>query len=324
MTFASKQIIKFESYEIDVRRGELRNADQLVPVEPQVFDLIAFLASEPGRVFSRDEIIDAVWHGRIVSDSAISTRINAARQAVGDDGKSQRIIRTVPRRGFLFVPETDVVEAATSEERNTVLSTQSALPLPNKPSVAVLPFDNMSGDPEQSYFSDGITDDIITELSRYDELFVISRQSSFAYRDEPLDAGDIAQELGVQYVLKGSVRRVGKRIRITVQLIDAIARNNIWADRYDRDLEDVFAIQDEITGVVVNTLVGELTRRHYKHALQKPPTEMDAYDHALRAAILFHRFNPTDNRKARVEAEAALAIDGSVRANRLEAGERVS
>ena len=286
---------RFGVYEIDFGAGEVRKAGVPVPVEPQVFDLIALLASRPGELVSRDEVIEAVWHGRIVSESAIATRINAARAALGDDGKAQKMIQTVPRRGFRFV--------------GGALDSTPDLTLPDKPSIAVLPFENMSGNPEQEFFSDGIADDIITELARYDELFVIARNSSFAFKGRSVDVRKIARELGVQFVLEGSVRRAGGRVRVTAQLIDTASGNHVWADRYDRELEDIFAVQDEITAVIVNTLVGKVMRSHFDRALLKAPENMDAYDHALRAMVHFQRWTPDDNRIARLEAEKALALD---------------
>jgi adenylate cyclase len=136
--------------------------------------------------------------------------------------------------------------------------TEGALPLPDKPSIAVLPFTNMSGDPEQEYFSDGITEDIITELSRFSSLFVIARNSSFTYKGQPVDVRRVAQELGVRYVLEGSIRRAGKRVRITAQLIDSETGNHIWAERYDRDLEDIFDLQEEITRNVVGSIAPQI------------------------------------------------------------------
>jgi len=223
-------ITSFDRFEVDVARGELRRDGQPVPVEPKVLDLIAYLARRPGEVISRDDLIAAVWEGRIVSDSAISSCIAAARTALGDDGAAQRLIRTIPRRGFRFVGEISSPD-------------QPVLPaLRDKPSVAVLPFQNMSADPEQNYFSDGITDDIITDLSRYNELFVIARHSSFIYRDIELAASEIARELCVQYIAEGSVRRADNRIRVTARLIDPWEGNELWAERYDRELTDVFEI----------------------------------------------------------------------------------
>ncbi len=184
-------MIVFEDFELDATRGELRRDGAVVPIEPQVLDLIAHLAARAGEIVTRDELIEHVWGGRIVSDSAISTRINAARAALGDDGTAQRLIKTVPRRGFRF--EVAVRDAAGAPP-----------PTRDKPSVAVLPFQNMSGDPDQDFFSDGITDDIITDLSRYSELFVIARHSSFAYRDSDAAPVEIARELGVRYIAEGA------------------------------------------------------------------------------------------------------------------------
>jgi TolB-like protein len=288
----TESIISFEDFQIDAAQGELRNKGNQVPIEPQVLDLIFYLASHPGSVITRDDLIKNVWDGRIVSDSAISTRINAARAAVGDDGTAQRIIKTIPRRGFRF--------EATIKSAALEVST-----LTEKPSIAVLPFQNLSGDSEQIYFSDGITDDIITELSRYDELFVIARHSSFIYRDEATPAAEIASELGAQYIVEGSVRRAGNRIRVTAKLIDPVKGNQIWAERYDRELADIFAVQDEITTVIVNTLAGKIAQQRYKRV----GTESGAYDHVLKAKEYGLRIDPESNQIARDEALKALAID---------------
>lgn len=289
--------ISFEDFEVDPVRRELRRAGAVVAIEPQVFDLIACLAAHPGHVLSRDELIAQVWGGRIVSDSAIASRINAARAALGDDGATQRRIRTVPRRGYRFEGEVQNVTAT------------AAPLLPEKPSVAVLPFVNMSPDPEQVYFSDGITDDVITDLSRYDELFVIARQSSFAFRGSELGTAQIAQDLGVQYIADGSVRRAGNRVRVSVQLVDARAGVQVWADRYDRDLEDIFAVQDEITSVIVNTLAGQIARQHYTRIRTRSAEAVHAYDHMARAMPHALKVSPRDNAIAREEALKAIAID---------------
>lgn len=289
-------IIAFGNFELDQGRGELRRSGAVVHVEPQVLDLIGYLALHPGEVVTRDDLIAHVWDGRIVSDSAIASRINSARAALGDDGTAQKVIKTIPRRGFRF--EAEVRSGA-----------RAAPALPDKPSVAVLRFQNMSGDPEQSYFSDGMTDDIITELSRHDELFVIARHSSFAYRDSSLPPAAIAAELGVQYIAEGSVRRAGDRIRVTAQLIDPRAGQQIWAERYDRELTDIFEVQDEITGIIVNTLAGQIARQHYRRVAQKSGDAVAAYDHLLRASEHAIRVAPDDNRLAREEALRALAIE---------------
>ena len=198
MTAPQSTILAFDRFEIDIARSELRENGAPLAVEPQVFDVLRFLAQNAGQTLSRDDLIEAVWGGRIVSDSAISTRIKDARAVLGDDGATQRFIRTIPKRGFRFEAELSTPMAPVAPP----LPTRSS-----KPSIAVLPFRNLSQDPEQGYFSDGITDDIITDLSRFRELFVSARYSSFAYRDSEVPLPEIAEALGVQYVVHGSIRR---------------------------------------------------------------------------------------------------------------------
>jgi adenylate cyclase len=186
---------------------------------------------------------------------------------------------------------------------------KDAMPLPDKPSIAVLAFENMSGDPEQDYFADGLAEDIITELSRESELFVIARNSSFAYKGQAKDVTQIGRELGVGYVLEGSVRKGAGRIRLTAQLIDARTNRHVWAQRYDRDFEDVFAVQDELTGAILNSLLHEFRDIESTRALEQAPTDLDAYDHMLRAWALFYRYDRENIEAARHEAEAALALE---------------
>ncbi len=179
----------------------------------------------------------------------------------------------------------------------------------DKPAIAVLPFDNMSGDAEQEYFADGITEDIITELSRYRELLVIARNSSFAYKGKAADVKRVAAELGVDYVLEGGIRRAGNRVRITAQLIDAATGHHLWAERYDRDMDDIFALQDEITGIIVGALGAKLQASDIDRALRKEPASLDAYDLVLRATALFARINKSDMAEARRLCEGAIALD---------------
>ncbi len=187
----------------------------------------------------------------------------------------------------------------------------AATPAPqaSNPAIAVLPFDNMSRDPDQEYFADGITEDIITELSRYPELFVIARNSTFVYRGTAVDIKQIARELGVSYVVEGSVRKAGNRVRITVQLIEAENGHHLWAERYDRDLDDVFALQDEITQMIVAALPRHLEAAQLESAKRKPPDNMAAYDYLLRAKDLHYRRSPEANEKALEMAEKAIALD---------------
>ncbi len=178
-----------------------------------------------------------------------------------------------------------------------------------KPSVAVLPFQNMSNDPEQAYFSDGITDDIITDLSRYAALFVSARHSSFAYRDTATTPSQIARELGVQYIVEGSIRRSGIKARITARLFDPWSGNELWSERYDRELTEIFEVQDEITSLIVNVIVGEIERQHYRRSLAKNADSVNSYDHVLRALAYTWKFDLDGHNKAIVSAESALKLD---------------
>jgi adenylate cyclase len=177
------------------------------------------------------------------------------------------------------------------------------------PSIAVLPFANMSGDPEQEFFADGLTEDIITELSRFRDLLVISRNSTFVHKGKPVNIQEVAKEFRVQYVVEGSVRKAGNRVRITVQLIDAVTDRHIWAERYDRELQDIFAIQDEVASSIVSTLSGRLEAAAQERATRKPTDNMAAYECVLAAKVLHHRSNIEDNKKAQALINRAIALD---------------
>jgi TolB-like protein len=294
----------FSDFALDSGRRELRRGVCLIAVEPQVFDLLEFLIRERERVVSRDELLDAVWRGRTVSDATLSSRINAARVAIGDNGEAQRLIRTLPRKGIRFVGE--VREAAHSPSTRPIPEPATD---PEKPSIAVLPFTNMSGDPEQDFFADGMAEDIITALSRCSGLFVIARNSSFLYKGKPVDIREVGRELDVAYVLEGSVRRGGDRLRITGQLIDASTGRHLWADRFDGELSDVFDLQDRITESVVAAI--EPTVQFAEIARQKAskPNQLDAYDLLLRAYGFEHEFTAESTASALACLDAALAID---------------
>ena len=252
---------RFEEFAFDIDRRELHRGAEVVSITPQVFDLLEYLIRNRERVVSKDDLIYAVWNGRSVSDAALSTRLNAARSAVGDTGEKQRLIKTLPRKGFRFVgavrEEDGPSSAAVASESHVELS-KPALALPDKPSIAVLPFQNMSGDPEQEYFADGMVEEIITALSRFKWLFVIARNSSFTFEGKAVDVKRVGRELGVRYVLEGSVRKAAGKVRIAGQLIDAVTGAHIWADRFERDLTDVFALQDEVTVAVVSAIQPQL------------------------------------------------------------------
>ena len=306
----------FADHTLDIDRRELHRGSELVAVEPQVFDLLIYLVQNRDRVASKSDLIASVWKGRIVSESTLTSRINAARTAIGDSGEDQKLIRTIARRGFRFVGAVRTQSNA-DEPANAVgpppdvLHEQSrpALPPSDRPAIAVLPFVNMSGDPEQEYFSDGITEDIITALSKLRWFFVIARNSSFIYKGIAVHMKRVAEELGVGYVVEGSVRKSGDRVRITVQLNNAATGSHIWAERYDRGLVDVFAVQDEITEAIVAAIEPQLYASESFRARRKPPDSMDAWDLVMRALSHYWRVTRQDNVVAQALLEKAVAID---------------
>jgi TolB-like protein len=273
----------------------------------QVFDLLEFLIRNRERVVSKDELIGAVWSGRIIADEALTTRLNVARNAVGDTGHEQRLIKTLPRKGFRFIGA--VQEAPGSEV--VAGDPVATLTLPDKPSIAILPFTNLSSDPEQEYFADGMVEDIITGLSRSKTLFVIARNSTFTYKGKPVDIKRVGRELGVHYVLEGSVRKAGKRIRVTAQLIDASTDVHIWADKFDSDLEDIFDLQDRLTGNVVGAISPQLERAEIERARRKPTENLQAYDYYLRAQFLTYQNTREGNVEALRLARIAISLDPS-------------
>jgi TolB-like protein len=293
----------FADHTLDIERRELRRGAEPVSVEPQVFDLLIYLVQNRDRVVSKDDLIASIWEGRIVSDSTLTSRINAARKAIGDSGEDQKLIRTIARKGLRFVG-TVQIESLCAES-----DAPPALALPDRPAIAVLPFTNLTGDPQQEYFSDGISEDIITALSKLRWFFVIARNSSFVYKGRAVHLKEIAEELGVGYVVDGSVRRSGDRVRITVQLNDVATGSHVWAERYDRDLADVFAVQDEITEAIVAAIEPQLYAAENFRAKRKPPDSLDAWDLVMRALSHYWRVTRPDNMVAQALLEKATAID---------------
>jgi TolB-like protein/Tfp pilus assembly protein PilF len=305
--------MQFNNFALDSKRRELRGAAGAIHVEPQVFDLLYYFAQNPNRVISKDELIEHVWKGRIVSDAALNSRINSARRAIGDTGKKQVLIRTVQRRGFLFA-----AEVATRAGDQSLFVTgpgmqptpaPPALTLPDKPSIAVLPFQNLSGDSEQEYFADGVVEEIITGLSRIKWLFVIARNSSFTYKGKAVDVRQIGRELGVRYVLEGSVRRAGERVRISAQLVEADTGIHLWVERYDRRLDDIFGLEDDITLSVVGAIEPSLRDAEIARVKRKRPDNLDAYDLVLRAIPQVYVAVPEEAAKAVPLLEQALALE---------------
>jgi TolB-like protein len=301
----------FGDYVLDAARRELSRGGEQIALEPQVFDLLVYLLQNRECVVSKDNLLASVWGGRIVSDATLDSRIAAARRAIGDSGGTQTLIRTFARKGVRFVGEvrTEAKPAAFAPEMATESGTaarprgaRSSPPL----SIVVLPFTNLSGDPEQEYFADGITDDLTTDLSRISGSFVIARSTAFTYKGKPVDAKQIGHELGVRYVLEGSIRRAANQVRVNTQLIDAETDAHLWADRFDRDIGDLFALQDEITSRIAVALNLELVGAE----ASRPTEHRDALHHIFRGrAALSMPATPESYAKAVKFFAHALALD---------------
>jgi adenylate cyclase len=300
---ASEAIYRFEGFVLDLARGALLDAQGgEVPLRAKSFELLRLFVTNAGRILDHDAINKAVWADVVVSDGSIAQCVRDIRRVLGDG--NQQLLKTVPRRGYIF---TATITGGSEQQPN--VSVAEYLPLPDKPSIAVLAFTNMSGDPEQEYFSDGIADDIITELSRSRSLFVIARNSSFTYRGRAVDVRQAARELGVRYVLEGSVRRSDSRVRATTQLIDATTGNHIWAERYDRVLEDVFAVQDEITKAVVTAILPAVADAELRRVLSKPPESLGAWEAYQRGLWHLGKASAEDNERAKQFFERAMTVD---------------
>jgi TolB-like protein len=294
-------IYEFDAYVLDIDRRELRRAGRLIAIEPQVFDLLAFFLRHRDRVVTKDEILDSVWSGRIVSESTLTSRINSARAAIGDNGKAQRLIKTLRHKGFRFV---GAVREPLGRERTADPGTSgpgsSPLSLPDKPSIVVLPFANLSGETSNDYFADGMVEEITMALGRLPWLFVIASSSAFAYKGRPTDVRQVGADLSVRYVLQGSVRKDGSRVRISVQLTDASNGQQIWSERLDGDLHEVFALQDQIGTELSARIAPTLRSKETERARRKPTTSLTAYDLFLRAL--------PPRRDNRAQNEASLSL----------------
>ena len=332
---------RFETFVYDQERG-LFDSGTPVPLEPQGLDLLNYLLQHRDRVVSRDELNDAIWDGRVVSEAALSTCIRAVRRALGDDRTQQKFIRTYPKRGFQFVapvaPEIEIdsgempIGEARARPRKRLLMPalvtlfavallavlgswwmarehEPAFGPRPKLSIAVLPFDNLSGDPGQDFFADAFTEDLITDLSRIRDAFVIARRSSFTYKGKVIDVRRVAEELGVRYILEGSVRRSHDEVRINAQLIDAETNRHIWSNRYDRDLTNAFSVQSEVTGQIASVLKAELREADLER--QGPPESLEAWDYALKGNVLLVRPN-TDFKEAKALLDKAIALDPAI------------
>lgn len=300
----------FDDFAFDTGRRELRRGSDAVSIAPQVFDLLEYLIRSRDRVVSKDDLINAVWGGRIVSDAALTTRMNVVRSAIGDSGEEQRLIKTLPRKGFRFVGSVREEGGQSPEASDSGGEPENVtLALPDKPSIAVLPFENMSGDPEQEYFADGIVEEITTALSRFKALFVIARNSSFTFKGRAVDVKQVGRKLGVRYVLEGSVRKSANRVRITGQLVDTTTAAHLWADRFEGGLDDIFGLQDEVTASVVGAIAPAVEKAEIERNRLRSTESLDAYALYLRGLSRFRQFTRQANDEALQLFKRAIELD---------------
>jgi TolB-like protein/Flp pilus assembly protein TadD len=296
-------IFYFADCELDADRRELRRSGQVVAVEPQVFELLTYLVSHPDRVVSKDEINAAVWGGRIVSDAALSSRINSVRQAIGDDGKAQSLVRTVHGRGFRFV-------AAVSSDAPRPEPAQTDRKSRESPVVAVLPFENLSGDATDDFFSDGVTADIVATLAKHRWLSLVARNTMTQLKLRSAGIAAVARETGADYVVEGSVRRMGERVRVNVQLVDVRSGHCTWAERYDRESKDIFDVQDDITQTIAARLEPEIGVEERRKITSAPASrDFHAWEFFHLGTSHFFKFTGPDNLKAQELLRQARELD---------------
>jgi adenylate cyclase len=270
--------ISFGPFWLDLRRPELRRDGQPVRIHPRALGILCALAEAKGEIVSKDELMVRLWPGRIVEEGNLHVHVSALRKSLDEHGKGHSFVVTVPGHGYRLADLTGLRSAQLAEG-----SLPPQLPLPDKPSIAVMPFANLSGDPDQEYFADGMVEEIITALSRIRWLFVIARNSSFTYKGRAVDVKQVGRELGVRYVLEGSVRKGGDQVRITVQLIEAETGAHLWADRFDGSLEAVFDLQDQVAISVAGVIEPALGAAEIRRAADQPRNDPTAYELYLRA-----------------------------------------
>lgn len=298
----------FGPFRLDSEAEILFHGTEPLPVGRRAVALLQTLLERPGEPVSKETLIEAAWSGLAVEDSNLTVQIAALRRVLSEASGGDTWIETLPRRGYRYVGPQVTTSTTGATARSPAESGQRPA-FVGKPSIAVLPFANMSGDPEQEYFADGMVDEIITGLSRIKWLSVVSRNSTFIYKNKPVAMGEIAGQLGARYVLEGSVRKSGSRVRITAQLIDAESDAHLWAQQFDRLLEDVFALQDEITVCVVGAIEPSLRKAEIERIRRQRPASFNAYDLLLRSQQLVFAGMPKEAEKAIPLLEDALKLE---------------
>jgi len=305
---AMPAIHKFGPFRLDTKAEILFRGSEPVALGRRAVALLRVLVERPGAPVPKDALIDAAWSGLAVEEGNLTVQIGALRRAFADEPGGGRWIETLPTRGYRFVGP-----PVTTEEIGFVAAAPSgaepAVSFPDRPSIAVLPFANLSGDPQQEYFADGVVEDIITALSRMRWLFVIARNSSFAYKGRAVDVKQVGSELGVRYVLEGSVRRSTSRVRIAGQLIDTATGAHLWADRFDGGLEDIFDLQDDVTASVVSAMAPKLEQAEIARAKRKPTESLDSYDYFLRGMASVYQWTGHDISEALKLFYRAIELD---------------
>lgn len=301
-------ILRFGRFELDTAHFELRESGERVMIEPQVFDLLVFLARNNQRTVTKDEIFATIWGDRIVSDAALSSQIKAARRAVGDDGSTQHTISTIHGRGFRFIAP--IASAAMEGVAGSEAVDAKDGPQPmRRPFVAILPFVNLNRDPSEDHLATGIAEDITTALAKHRWLVVVARNSSFAFRDSRESLRIIGGKLGADYVVTGSVRKAGTRFRITIEVVDASTEQSIWSERFDRDAIDIFELQDDIAEVVASRLEAELGLTEQRKAERRPRKNLGAWDLYQLGTAEFYKFTPEANLRCQELLREAIHID---------------
>ena len=293
---------------LDVGRRELSVGGEPVGVEPKAFDLLVYLTRHRDRTVSKDELFEALWPRMVVSDAALTSCVKKARKAIGDDSATQTVIRTVQRRGYRLVAE--VQEGHPQPTEQPLAAAPATVPPAEQPSLIVLPFTFTGQDERIELLADGLTEEIITDLSRNGWLFVIGRATSFAYKGQNIATRTIADDIGVRYVVSGSIRLLGDRLRVAAELVEAASGAQEWAERYDRPLTDLFEVQDEIAAGIVSSLGSQLRRAEGRRARRADPTSLDAWGLVNRGmAVSWATFNPGSHREAETLYRRALELD---------------